>query len=131
MKWVTERLGARAVIAAGMDIKDQLREAIQLLSSTQMVERTVYTHTGWLRLEADWRHRRNRSGVVGCRASIKGQEALGSSRHLRRTAGGSASGGRRVGAIRCGKNQPNRSMCEERPARFSRRGRVRLLNGPH
>ena len=47
MKWVTEQLGARAVIAAGMGIKDQVREAIQLLSATQIVERAVYTHTGW------------------------------------------------------------------------------------
>ena len=29
MKWVTEKLGARAVIAAGMGIKDRAREAIQ------------------------------------------------------------------------------------------------------
>src|SRR6266851_2070988 len=36
LKWVTEQLGARAVIAAGMGIKDQVREAIQLLSSTQI-----------------------------------------------------------------------------------------------
>src|ERR1700730_14880556 len=35
MKWVTEHLGARAVMAAGMGIKDQVREAIQLLSSKQ------------------------------------------------------------------------------------------------
>src|ERR1700674_88215 len=54
MKWVTEHLGARAVIAAGMGIKDQVREAIQLLSSKQMVERTVHTHTGWLKLDGGW-----------------------------------------------------------------------------
>jgi len=41
MKWVAEQLGARVVIAAGMGIKDQVREAIQLLSSPQMVERTL------------------------------------------------------------------------------------------
>jgi hypothetical protein len=46
MKWVTEQLGARAVIAAGMGIKDQVREAIQLLSAPQMAERTLYAHTG-------------------------------------------------------------------------------------
>jgi hypothetical protein len=50
MKWVTEQLGARAVIAAGMGIKDQVREAIQLLSATQIVERTVHSHTGWRKL---------------------------------------------------------------------------------
>jgi len=51
MKWVTEQLGARAVIAAGMGIKDQVREAIQLLSATQIVERTVHTHTCWRKLD--------------------------------------------------------------------------------
>src|SRR5882762_4028873 len=54
MKWVAEQLGARAVIAAGMGIKDQVREAIQLLSSKQMVERTVHTHTGWRKLDGGW-----------------------------------------------------------------------------
>src|SRR3984957_7479551 len=54
MKWVTERLGARAVIAAGMGIKDQVREAIQLLSAPHMVERTVHSHTGWRKLDRGW-----------------------------------------------------------------------------
>ena len=54
MKWVTEQLGARAVIAAGMGIKDQVREAIQLLSAQQIVERTVHTHTGWRKLDGGW-----------------------------------------------------------------------------
>src|SRR6202040_3783933 len=47
-------LGARAVMAAGMGLKDQVREAIQLLSSTQMAERTVHTHTGWRKLDGGW-----------------------------------------------------------------------------
>ncbi|HXZ87363.1 MAG TPA: hypothetical protein VEF07_02255 [Candidatus Binataceae bacterium] len=54
MQWVAEKLGARAVIAACMGVKDRVREAIQLLSSSQIVERTVYTHTGWRRLDAGW-----------------------------------------------------------------------------
>src|SRR6202048_5106538 len=54
MKWVPEHLGARAVMAAGMGIKDQVREAIQLLSSKQMAERTVHTHTGWRKLDGGW-----------------------------------------------------------------------------
>jgi hypothetical protein len=41
LKWVTEQLGARAVMAAGMGIKDQVREAIQLLSSTQIAVLTT------------------------------------------------------------------------------------------
>jgi hypothetical protein len=54
MKWVAEQLGARAVIAAGMGIRDQVREAIQLLSSPQVVERIVYAHTGWRKLDRTW-----------------------------------------------------------------------------
>src|SRR6202007_2448965 len=54
MKWVTEQLGARAIIAAGMGIKVQVREAIQLLSAPQMAERTVYTHTGWRKRDRGW-----------------------------------------------------------------------------
>ena len=34
-----------------MGIKDQVREAIQLLSAQQIVERTVHTHTGWRKLD--------------------------------------------------------------------------------
>jgi hypothetical protein len=47
MKWVAEQLGARAVIAAGMGIKDQVREATQLLSEQQMVDaRSTSTPAG-------------------------------------------------------------------------------------
>jgi hypothetical protein len=73
MRWVTERLGARAVIASGMGIKDQVREAIQLLSSTQMVERTVYTHTGWCKLDGKWAYLHG-GGAVGANGAVLGVE---------------------------------------------------------
>jgi hypothetical protein len=41
------------VTTAGMGIKNQVREAIQLLSK-QIIERTVYTHTGWRKLDGGW-----------------------------------------------------------------------------
>ena len=73
LKWVTEQLGARAVIAAGMGIKDQVREAIQLLSSTQMVERTVYTHTGWRKLDGKWAYLHG-GGAIGATGAVAGVE---------------------------------------------------------
>jgi hypothetical protein len=69
MKWVTEELGARAVIASGMGVKDQVREAIQLLSSAQIFEpRGVRPHrlaqAGCQMGLPSWRGRalRNRGG---------------------------------------------------------------------
>jgi hypothetical protein len=73
MKWVTERLGARAVVAAGMGIKDQVREAIQLLSATQMVERMVHAHTGWRKLDRRWAYLHG-GGAVGANGAITGVE---------------------------------------------------------
>jgi len=73
MKWVTEHLGARAVMAAGMGIKDQVREAIQLLSSTQMAERTVHTHTGWRKLYEGWAYLHG-GGALGATGAVTGVE---------------------------------------------------------
>ena len=73
LKWVTEQLGARAVIAAGMGVKDQVREAIQLLSSSQMVERTVYTHTGWRKLDGKWAYLHG-GGAIGATGAVAGVE---------------------------------------------------------
>ncbi len=46
MNWVNELWGVRAVIRAGRDTKDRLREAIQLHSESAS-SRYIYTHTGW------------------------------------------------------------------------------------
>ena len=73
LKWVTEQLGARAVMAAGMGIKDQVREAIQLLSSTQIVERTIYGHSGWRKLEGSWAYLHG-GGALGASLAVAGVE---------------------------------------------------------
>ncbi len=73
LKWVTEQLGARAVMAAGMGIKDQVREAIQLLSSTQIVERTIYGHSGWRKLEGRWAYLHG-GGALGASLAVAGVE---------------------------------------------------------
>lgn len=46
LNWVNELWGVRAVIRAGRDTKDRLREAIQL-HSERADSRYIYTHTGW------------------------------------------------------------------------------------
>lgn len=46
MNWVPASWGAQAVTAAGLGRKDQLREAIQLISG-EVALRRVFTHTGW------------------------------------------------------------------------------------
>jgi hypothetical protein len=51
--WVSEYLGAQAMVYPGQTLKDHTRAAIQFLSDG-IVERRVFAHTGW---------RRNRDGV--------------------------------------------------------------------
>lgn len=46
MSWVVENWGTQAVVKAGLGTKDQLREAVQLLSEG-VTERHVFTHLGW------------------------------------------------------------------------------------
>ncbi|MCS7227139.1 MAG: DUF927 domain-containing protein, partial [Gloeomargarita sp. SKYB31] len=46
MTWVTPLWGARAIVRAGPQVRDQLREAIHHLSRNVAVRR-IYTHTGW------------------------------------------------------------------------------------
>lgn len=52
LSWVTREWGARAVITAGMGMKDRLREAIQIHS--QPACRTVYRHSGWRTVNGQW-----------------------------------------------------------------------------
>lgn len=46
MSWVSDHWGVAAILAAGLTLKDRLREAIQLQSS-EAAQRLVYAHTGW------------------------------------------------------------------------------------
>ncbi len=52
MAWVQE-LGADAILEAGQGIRDHMRVAIQRLSKG-VERRTVYTHTGWRKIEDRW-----------------------------------------------------------------------------
>ena len=51
LNWVTEKWGSRAVVYTGQGQRDKLREAIQLHGLETRVSDTVYSHTGWRKLE--------------------------------------------------------------------------------
>jgi len=53
LSWVISNWGVGAVIAAGQSAKDQLREAIQVMS-TNPNKRVIYTHTGWVKIADQW-----------------------------------------------------------------------------
>ncbi len=50
MSWVTEHLGAQAIVQAGMGLKDHARAAIQHISGDKIAQHYVYAHTGWREL---------------------------------------------------------------------------------
>jgi hypothetical protein len=68
MSWVTEQLGARAIVMPGMTLKDHARTAIQLLSP-QIERRHVYTHLGWRYVGAQWVYL-HAGGAIGAQGSI-------------------------------------------------------------
>jgi hypothetical protein len=53
MDWIAEHLGPRAIVMAGMTLKEHSRAAIQLLSDT-IASRHIYTHIGWRELQGGW-----------------------------------------------------------------------------
>jgi len=53
MAWVTGKWGLKTVVSAGLATRDQVREAIQLLSPEAQLRR-VFTHTGWRKLDDRW-----------------------------------------------------------------------------
>jgi hypothetical protein len=63
MNWILTEWGSGAVVAAGLTKKDQLREAIQILSPNPAQQR-VYTCTGWRQVDGRW-HYLTAGGAVG------------------------------------------------------------------
>src|ERR671910_2878513 len=53
MGWVTEHLGAGAIVYPGFGIKDHARAAVQMLSG-EIPARRVYSHTGWRKVGGRW-----------------------------------------------------------------------------
>jgi len=69
MNWVTEKLGAGAVVFAGNGTRDHVRAAIQLFSSDHE-KREVYTHTGWTKLGNDWLYL-HADGAIGATGAVQ------------------------------------------------------------
>ena len=61
--WVTEHLGARAIVYPGLGLRDHTRAAIQVLSGA-VPERHVYSHTGWRQLPDGWAYLHG-GGAIG------------------------------------------------------------------
>lgn len=62
LSWVTTQWGAEASVAAGMGLRDRLREALQQLS--QPTEKRIYTHSGWRKGDGGWMYLYH-GGAVG------------------------------------------------------------------
>lgn len=53
LRWATETLGPKAIISAGMGVRDRFREAVQVLSPAEIPTRNVYRHTGWREIDGE------------------------------------------------------------------------------
>ena len=72
LAWVTEHLGAQAIIYPNPSVKDHTRVAIQTLSG-DVPRRTVFTHTGWRQIEGQWAYLHG-GGAIGSGGAIPGVE---------------------------------------------------------
>lgn len=72
MTWVTEHLGAEALLYPGMTLRDHARAAIQLLSG-RVPARRVYTHTGWRKLGDHWAYL-HAGGALGAQGALRDVE---------------------------------------------------------
>jgi hypothetical protein len=70
MGWVTEQLGAEAIVAPGFTIKDHARAAIQH-HSHGIEKKRVYTHSGWRQIDGDWLYL-HRGGAIGAAGAVDG-----------------------------------------------------------
>lgn len=83
MAWVAQ-WGCAPSINAGYSAKDHARAAIQELSG-DAPRRTVYGHTGWRRIEGEWRylHAGGALGQDGNRRDVEVQPGAGNMAHYR------------------------------------------------
>ena len=85
MTWVTEHLGAQAVLYPGPSIKDHARAAIQMTSS-DIAERRIFTHTGWRCLDGVWMflHADGAVGSLGPQMGIEQRDIYFTDEELRK-----------------------------------------------
>ena len=68
LSWVTDKLGAAALVYSGFTVKDHTRVAIQILSGNPS-QRICYRHTGWRKVEDEW-HYLHADGAIGANGAI-------------------------------------------------------------
>src|SRR5262249_34266007 len=68
MNWPIKGWGLRAVVSAGMGVRDHLRVAIQELSSSAERHR-IYKHTGWRQEGGGWQYL-HAGGALGAEGTI-------------------------------------------------------------
>jgi hypothetical protein len=68
--WVSEKLGAGAIVRAGAGTKDHTRVAILSLSQGHARE-SRYAHTGWRKLQGEWVYLHG-DGAIGERGAVEG-----------------------------------------------------------
>lgn len=70
MGWISEQLGASAIVSPGFNVKDHLRCAIQSLSG-EIPESRVFTHTGWRQIDGVWAYL-HADGAIGPDGQLPG-----------------------------------------------------------
>lgn len=62
LEWVEEKWGAEAAPRSGRAVRDEIREALQVLSAP-IAKRRVYTHSGWHKIDGKWTYLHARGGI--------------------------------------------------------------------
>lgn len=62
MSWVTPAWGVRAILAPGQGTRDDMRMAIQV-DSMEAERITIYTHTGWSKINGEWTYLHAQGGI--------------------------------------------------------------------
>ena len=76
MEWPARYWGTRTLIHPSQGTKEHLKYAIQLLShqgAHPVTTRTLFTHTGWRRLDGEWRYL-SAGTVIGAQGAVSGIE---------------------------------------------------------
>ena len=72
MTWPVENLGPEAILFPGHALRDHARAAVQMLSRN-VRRRTVFTHTGWRRVDGAWVFLHS-GGAISANGAIDGVE---------------------------------------------------------
>jgi hypothetical protein len=78
LNWVIDSWGADANIFPGQTVKDKIRYAIQATSAPLMERSTIFTHSGWRRIDGRWAylHHGGAVGLKGVSIELGGSLAM-------------------------------------------------------